>query len=62
MMRGVDVTFKDGKSKYYSCTGYDVKNFGFKSGKSRALYLFHGKNKRATKLKLSNIRTWKVRS
>lgn len=59
-MKGVNVTFKDGNTKFYKSTGYDTKNFNFKSGKEMALYLFHGKGKVATKLKMSKIKTWKV--
>lgn len=60
-MQGVEVTFTDGNTKFYKCTGYDLKNFTFKSGKETALYLFQGKGKPAIKLKKKKIQSWKVR-
>lgn len=60
-MKGVEVEYKDGNKKMYNCTGYDVKNFTFdRGGKALALYLFKGKGKKAVKLRMSNIKTWRV--
>lgn len=59
-IKGVRVTFNDGNTKDYPATGYDLKNYNFKSGKELALYIFKGKGVKATKLKKKNIRTWET--
>lgn len=59
-MKGVQVTYNDGGTKFYACTGYQLKNFNFKDGKALALYLFKGKGQKAMKLRKAKIKTWKV--